>query len=122
MARHKPPRPHAKAETIQEIRINDLLEQAAPAGTGLPLYANHVQLHATTNETLLDFYLLGPTPTGETVMKASHVQRIVIPPSLLKGLTTALANLVDSIEAKTGTSLPLGRPKQPEDRIELWKE
>lgn len=84
-------------------------------------YANHVQVVTSTNEVIVDFFLLAPSVEGGQVSPVQrHTQRIVLPLNTMKGLVTALANVIANWEAETKMSLPNTRAPDPNDKIKIW--
>jgi len=84
-------------------------------------YANHVQVVTSTNEVIVDFFLLAPSVEGGQISPVHrHTQRIVLPLNTMKGLVTALANVIANWEAETKMSLPNTRAPDPNDKIKIW--
>lgn len=85
-------------------------------------YSNHVKIGITSNEIILDFYLL--TFKSEEGLKptAIPIQRINLPIGLGKGLATAIANVIATFEADNMTTINNQREAQPEDKIVIWNE
>ena len=89
------------------------------------IYSNHVQVSASLHDIGIDFFEMysGETDADDDEKPlGTHVQRVVIPASLLKGFTNVLANVVVQWEAQTGLLLPLSRGKRPDDMIEVFTE
>jgi len=107
---------------MKPIHVNtaDLIAKATDK-SGDTIYANHAQFSIGANEINLDFFVLGPSPLDSTVPHAIFVKRIVIPWGLVKGVVTALANLILRFERDTGQSIPNNREKQADDILEIWK-
>lgn len=92
-------------------------------------YSNHAQVTLTNNEFTIDYYYVSPkvNPVDRKASKEAeasihHIQRIIAPVSLAKGLANAIANVVAAYEADHNISLPNARSKQPEDKISIWDE
>lgn len=107
-----------KKITAKDITVADLLSKAGKT-FDRDSYSNHIQVAITANELFIDFYYISPA-AGKSTPTMDHVQRIVIPVSIAKGLATALANVVVSYEAEHDTTLPNSREPDPEDKITIW--
>jgi hypothetical protein len=73
----------------------------------------------TNSEVYMDFYLINPYP-GRKDLKADPVARILIPPSLVKGFVTAVANMVDHHEKATEIEIQNSRTPLENDTIKIW--
>lgn len=70
--------------------------------SAVPVYANHVGTSAMQHEIVLDFFQLLPAGNSGS---GAHVSRIILPLSLLKGLTDALNEQITLYE-QLGRDLP----------------
>lgn len=102
----------------KDISVADLLSKAGKT-FDRDSYSNHIQVVITANELFIDFFYISPV-VGKSTPTMDHVQRIIIPVSLAKGLTTALANVVASHETEHDTILPNSREPDPDDKITIW--
>lgn len=108
----------SSSPSLREIAVGDLLDKLKePPISG---YSNHVQVMLSINELILDFYKLSPAASSKT-FSLEPVQRIIMPLSQVKGLATALVNLIADFEADHETTLPNMRTKSENDRITLWE-
>lgn len=87
------------------------------------VYANYAQFAVSNDELFMDFYFLEP-PKPDYVGKpnATLVSRVAVPLTLSKGITTALANVIDQHEQITKSKIKNNRTKQPTDTITIWEE
>lgn len=106
------------------LSIDQIIENSDIKDLDIGLFANHARFHIGNTEIILDFYRLSPEGAGieSGNYKATLLQRVLIPLSLGKGFATGLANAIASFETGTGKSLPLDRPTQETDEIEIWKQ
>jgi hypothetical protein len=64
-----------------------------------PIYSNHIQITSSSSELLIDFFRVEPNPFGgTTTLKASYLQRIIVPLSKAKALANAILQSVGSLE------------------------
>lgn len=103
---------------VKEMTVSELTTKATKSFER-DSYSNHIQVAITPNELFVDFYYLSPS-VSKTQPVVEHVQRVVVPVSLAKGLTTALANVIASYEAEHETVLANSREADPEDKITIW--
>jgi hypothetical protein len=103
---------------FKEIAFLDLVAKTSDSEGQRETYSNHAQVSITNSEILLDFYYVKQNQKG--ALQTVRVQRMILPHSLGKGLTNALANIIAIYEEENGVALPSSRPKQPEDKIEIW--
>jgi hypothetical protein len=108
-------------KTTNEISINEVITKAQKREGEQDIYANHAQVAITNNEIFIDFYYVAPDIGKVISAKATHVQRMIIPLSLGKGLASAIANTVATFEAENSTSLPNYRGIQEGDKIKIWE-
>jgi hypothetical protein len=105
----------------RNFSVQQVIEKAQVIADEQGTYANYIQMSLTNNDAVFDFYQIAPV-TGKPLPKAFMVQRMVIPLSLLKGFTTALANSIAQFEIDNkDVILPNSREKQPGDQFEIWK-
>ena len=95
----------ARKSKVIETPIEKIIEQAEFAQVGPDVYSNHVQISAGIHEFTLDFYSIGPG-IGKKPQTFRLSQRVAIPLSIVKGLITALENVVEVYEKDTGITLP----------------
>lgn len=97
------------------------VKKAVQASKDIPnkFYANYAEFSMTNSEVYMDFYLINPSP-GRKDLKADPVARILIPPSLVKGFVTAVANMVDHHEKAIDTEIPNSRTPLESDTIKIW--
>ena len=100
----------------KEIHVNELIDKANKTYER-DVYANHVQVALTQNELFVDFYYV--TPLGNKP-ELQHVQRMVLPVSLAKGMASAIANVVALFEEDHNQTLANSREPDPEDKINIW--
>jgi hypothetical protein len=78
-----------------------------------PQYANHVALLSLQHELILDFYRA--TPVGIQGGRGEHVGRIILPPSILKGLRDALNEQIEVFQELWGHELPNLRTQESKE-------
>lgn len=94
------------AKNITQIPVSDLLSKAQSVQTGPDIYANHAQLSTTPHEMTIDFYIVHQHIGNPTKHKATHLQRIIIPMTIAKGLSAAIQELTENYEKNMGMLLP----------------
>jgi hypothetical protein len=102
----------------KEISFAELIAKSIESDGFHDTYANYAQITITNNELFIDFYYVRQNPKGS--VQAQHAQRMILPHSLGKGLTNALANIITSFEEENGIVLPNSRQKQSDDKVEIW--
>ena len=108
--------PTQKQKTVN-ISVEDLLNKVTLSDKP-DIYSNHIQVSISSNEMFLDFYYISPISGKQP--KITHVQRVVAPVAMTKGLASALANIVAQYEDDHNVTLPTSRETQPEDKITIW--
>ncbi|MEJ5202573.1 MAG: DUF3467 domain-containing protein [Anaerolineales bacterium] len=97
--------------------ILDLLKKAASVQTGPDIYCNHAQIHLSINDMIIDFYLLAPEVGDYAQIKATHIQRVIIPLNMAKGLAGAISDTVAKFEQETGITLLDTRVQIPSETV-----
>lgn len=85
--------------------VLEVLKNAISIQSGPDLYCNHAQVSLSANDMILDFYLISPEVGNYEQLKAIHVQRIIIPLNMAKGLAGAVLEAVGMFEQQTGFTL-----------------
>ncbi len=62
---------------------------------------------------IIDLYLLSPEIGDQTRIKATHVQRVIIPLNMAKGLAGAILDSIFQFEQETHLTLPDTREQTP---------
>jgi hypothetical protein len=109
------------SQEVIKYPVSELFTSAQSIVTGPGLYANQAHFSVTQNEIIMDFYVIGPSTTGETKPELIRVQRILLPNGIGKGFVTGLANAIAKYEKIMNIILPNQRGKVEGDEIELWK-
>lgn len=110
------------ADPILTTGMNEIIKGANVYQCGT-VYSNYAQFVISDTELFLDFYFLEP-PKPEYVGKpiATLVARVAVPNSMAKGITTALANVIENHDQIKKVKLINQRGKHPTDTIEIWKD
>jgi hypothetical protein len=92
-----PTQPGPKA--TRSADISKLISHAEITAPTTPIYSNHVQITSSTTELIIDLFRIEPTPLDAgTTLKASYLQRVIIPLAKAKSLASAIALSVSSLE------------------------
>jgi len=105
---------------ITEIPIDQIIAKAESFQVGPDTYANHVRLSITMHELILDLYRISGPP-GKNIPIAWHLQRIILPQNIAKGLASALCNSIIQFQRETNIQLNDMRGKLETDEMDLWK-
>ena len=89
-----------------EIDVSKILSSAQSVQTGPDIYSNHAQLFTTPYDMTIDFFIIQQLIGNPKEHKATHLQRLIIPLSMAKGMIGALQELVDRYEKNMGMILP----------------
>jgi hypothetical protein len=101
------------------VTIEDLLSKTKSSENPV-IYSNHVQIALSNVELFLDFFSMGPSLTDPTKPMITHMQRVILPVQLGKGLATIIANAVAAFEEANNITLPTSREPDPNDKIKIW--
>jgi len=110
-----------KANPGIQYTVGELVAKVIKPEDAKDLYANYAQVMVTSSEMFLDFFYLSRALGKNTSVKATHVQTIIIPHGLAKGLTLAIANSIATYEDDNNVNLPNQRGKQEGDKITIWE-
>ncbi len=67
---------------------------------------------------IIDFYLLAPEVGDYAQIKATHIQRVIIPLNMAKGLAGAISDTVAKFEQETGITLLDTRVQIPSETVQ----
>lgn len=108
----------AKNSPTNQIDLFDLIKKAVSVQNGPDIYCNHAQIHVSINDMIIDLYLLSPEIGDQTQVKATHVQRVIIPLNMAKGLAGAILDSISRFEQDTHLVLPDTRSEIPPEPIQ----
>jgi hypothetical protein len=106
------------------LRIRDvasIVSKAESKQAGPDLYSNHIQVSIGLHDCVIDFYDLRSKINHPDQPQAVHLQRVILPNTILKGLASAMVNIIKKFEADTEIELLDSRGKVEEDSVDLWK-
>jgi hypothetical protein len=84
------------------INIDDLVLKAESIQSGPDVYANHARLVMTINELIMDLYQISPTKNSPGTPEAVHIQRVIMPLSIAKGIKKAIDETIKGFEKEIG--------------------
>jgi hypothetical protein len=91
-----------KVKQNVSIPIQQILEKAELAQTGPDIYSNHIQISLSVNDLTIDFFVIYHKPgKAEDTPRAKHVQRVILPQNVAKGLNRALQQTISQFEEGT---------------------
>jgi hypothetical protein len=81
---------------VREVSINyDVITRKAKSvQEGLDLYSNFQRVTATSNEVVIDFYVVAPDNSNLDIPKAVHLQRVIIPTSIAANFGKILQEVI----------------------------
>lgn len=95
----------------------------------IPSCANYTRINMDERNFYLDFYLITPSPNPfqnvepkDRIPIITPIKRMMIPLDQLKGLASAIVNMIATIEESSGVQLPNLRGVVPGDKVNLWPE
>lgn len=102
------------------LDLTDIITKAVSIQTGSDIYSNHAQIVMSSNELLIDFYQISPSIGKQSNAEAKHIQRVILPHSLVKGFVSAIANTIADFEEKMNINLVDNRGYKEDDKLSIW--
>jgi Protein of unknown function (DUF3467) len=84
------------------LSIPEAVKKAESIAQDSGIYSNYVQFSVTTNEIILDFYYLVPPISDMSSVKATHLQRVIVPHTIGKAFAKTLGNVISTYEEEQG--------------------
>lgn len=88
-----------------ERNIINIIKNATSVQNGADIYCNHAQISLSINEMTIDLYLLLSKIGSSDEVIATHIQRVIIPLNMAKGLAGAITEMINNFEKETGIKL-----------------
>jgi hypothetical protein len=85
--------------TNRPINISEIIANSDSENTREIVYSNHVQITASANEFIMDFFLVSPDPVRKSEITSSFLQRVIMPINIAQSLTSAIAQNMANLDS-----------------------